>query len=62
MAGGGGIRTYRDRPVFDDRGATGTEYLGMVVVSAAIVLAVSATGVGQLIYDRIAAQICRVAA
>jgi hypothetical protein len=61
MARGGGIRTYGHRPVFDDRGATGTEYLGMVVVSAAIVLAVSATGVGQLIYDRIAAQVCRVA-
>ncbi|MFJ8462706.1 hypothetical protein [Streptomyces swartbergensis] len=61
MARGGGIRTYGCRPVFDDRGATGTEYLGMVVVSAAIVLAVSATGVGQLIYDKIAAQVCRVA-
>ncbi|MEV3974038.1 hypothetical protein AB0K68_38895 [Streptomyces sp. NPDC050698] len=61
MADGGGIRTYGRRPVFDDRGATGTEYLGMVVVSAAIVLAVSATGVGQLLYDRIAAQVCRVA-
>ncbi|CAM5488753.1 hypothetical protein STAFG_7780 [Streptomyces afghaniensis 772] len=61
MAGGGGIRTYGHRPVFDDRGATGTEYLGMVVVSAAIVLAVSATGVGQLVYDKIAAQICKVA-
>ncbi|MEU0191650.1 hypothetical protein ABZ250_17540 [Streptomyces afghaniensis] len=61
MAGGGGIRTYGRRPVFDDRGATGTEYLGMVVVSAAIVLAVSATGVGQLVYDKIAAQICKVA-
>ncbi|WDV54163.1 hypothetical protein PV963_29290 [Streptomyces coeruleorubidus] len=61
MARGGGIRTYGHGPVFDDRGATGTEYLGMVVVSAAIVLAVSATGVGQLIHDKIAAQICRVA-
>ncbi|WP_432117129.1 hypothetical protein [Streptomyces sp. bgisy032] len=61
MAGGGGIRTYGRGPVLDDRGATGTEYLGMVVVSAAIVLAVSATGVGQLVYDRIAAQVCRVA-
>ncbi|MFE1248208.1 hypothetical protein [Streptomyces sp. NPDC058766] len=61
MAGGGGIRTYRRAAVLDDRGATGTEYLGMVVVSAAIVLAVSATGVGQLLYDRIAAQVCRVA-
>lgn len=60
MTGGGDIRTYGHRPVFDDRGATGTEYLGVIVVSAAIVLAVSATGVGQLIYDKIAAQICKV--
>ncbi|MFE9027149.1 hypothetical protein ACFYOA_12900 [Streptomyces iakyrus] len=61
MTDGGGIRAYGHRPVFDDRGATGTEYLGMVVVSAAVVLALSATGVGQLVYDRIATQVCRVA-
>lgn len=60
MAGGGGIRTYGHRRVFDDRGATGTEYLGMIVVSAAVVLGISATGVGQLIHDKVAAQICRV--
>jgi Flp pilus assembly pilin Flp len=57
MAHGGGIRTYR----YDDRGATGTEYLGMVVVSVAVVLGISATGVGRLIYDKIAAQVCKVA-
>ncbi|MEU5366752.1 hypothetical protein ABZ354_25335 [Streptomyces sp. NPDC005925] len=56
-----GIRPGGRRRVFDDRGATGTEYLGMVVVSAAVVLGISATGLGQLIHDRIAAEICRVA-
>ncbi|MFI8190953.1 hypothetical protein ACIF8T_19425 [Streptomyces sp. NPDC085946] len=60
MADGGGIRTDGRRRVYGDRGATGTEYLGMVVVSAAVVLGVSATGVGQLIADKVAAQICRV--
>ncbi|MEU6255567.1 hypothetical protein [Streptomyces sp. NPDC047043] len=62
MSHGGGIRPYTPPTYrFDDRGATGTEYLGMIVVSAAIVLAVSATGIGQTIYDKLAAQICKVA-
>ncbi|GGW36651.1 hypothetical protein [Streptomyces caelestis] len=39
----GGIRTYAHRPVYDDRGATGTEYLGMVAVSAAIVHGLDST-------------------
>ncbi|MBL3665801.1 hypothetical protein JL475_07260 [Streptomyces sp. M2CJ-2] len=57
----GGIRTGgRHRHVRDDRGATAPEYLGMIVVSAAVVLAVSATGIGQSLYDEIAAQVCRV--
>ncbi|MFF8941150.1 hypothetical protein ACF1A5_02505 [Streptomyces sp. NPDC014864] len=73
MTGGGGIRTYgagtAGRPErgarrrarrFDDRGATGTEYLGMIVVSVAIALGVSATGVGRTVYDRISAEICKV--
>ncbi|NJP50931.1 hypothetical protein HCJ93_12830 [Streptomyces sp. SBST2-5] len=49
-----------ERANWGDRGATGTEYLGMIVVTVAIVLAVSATGVGQLIHDEIAALVCRV--
>ncbi|MGW3727415.1 hypothetical protein [Streptomyces sp. NPDC000851] len=60
MAGGGGIRacirTYRR----DDRGATGTEYLGLIVVAVAVVLGITATGIGQTIFDRIAEQICKV--
>ncbi|MFF7855436.1 hypothetical protein [Streptomyces sp. NPDC007904] len=60
MARGGIRRDGPARPVWDDRGATGTEYLGMVVVGVAVVLAVSATGVGQTLYDGIAAQVCRV--
>lgn len=61
MTHGGDIRPHRRAWRDDDRGATGTEYLGMIVVSVAVVLGISATGVGQLIHDRIAAQICRVA-
>lgn len=56
MARGGGIRTYR----YDDRGTTGTEYLGMIVVTVALVLGVTATGIGRTIYDRISAEICKV--
>jgi Flp pilus assembly pilin Flp len=56
MARGGGIRTYR----YDDRGATGTEYLGMIVVTVALVLGVTATGIGRTIYDKISAEICKV--
>ncbi|MDC0771280.1 hypothetical protein [Streptomyces sp. HD] len=44
----------------DDRGATATEFLGMVVVVVALVLGVSATGLGQALYQKLAAQICRV--
>ncbi|MFV8187828.1 hypothetical protein [Streptomyces sp. AF1B] len=73
MSRGGGIRPrrrrrhaydgsgVRRRHVYDDSGATGTEYLGMVVVSAAIVLGISATGLGQTIYGKLSAEICKVA-
>ncbi|WP_410536762.1 hypothetical protein [Streptomyces sp. KL2] len=44
--GGSGIR-------FGDRGATATEYLGMLVVAVAVLAAVSATGVGQALGERI---------
>ncbi|HET9379256.1 MAG TPA: hypothetical protein VFP69_00285 [Streptomyces sp.] len=57
---GRGAGTRGRRRSYDDRGATGTEYLGMVVVGAAVVLGLSATGLGGLIHDEIAAQICRV--
>ncbi|MER6976297.1 hypothetical protein [Streptomyces carpinensis] len=60
MAGGGGIRERRRRHAYDDSGATGTEYLGMVAVAAAVVLGISATGIGRTLYDRISAEICRV--
>lgn len=44
--GGSGIR-------FGDRGATATEYLGMLVVVVAVLAAVSVTGAGQAVGDRI---------
>ncbi|MER6994324.1 hypothetical protein [Streptomyces sp. NPDC000410] len=46
---GGQRRGHR----FDDRGVTGTEYIGMLVVAIAIIGAVSVTGVGQVIGDKI---------
>ncbi|MGW1880851.1 hypothetical protein [Streptomyces sp. NPDC001970] len=38
---------------FDDKGVTATEYIGMLVVVVAVIGAVSVTGVGQLIGDKI---------
>ncbi|MFI6205843.1 hypothetical protein ACIBAI_05510 [Streptomyces sp. NPDC051041] len=61
MARGGGIRPRGRTYGYDDRGATAAEYLGVIVVGAAVVLGVSATGVGRLVHDRIAAQVCRIA-
>ncbi|MGV9993096.1 hypothetical protein [Streptomyces sp. NPDC003374] len=61
MTSGGGIRTWPDRGHrFGDSGATGTEYLGMIVVTVAIALGMSATGIGRTVYDRIAAEVCKV--
>ncbi|MGW2764158.1 hypothetical protein [Streptomyces sp. NPDC001275] len=60
MARGGGRRTCRRTYGYDDSGATVTEYLGMVVVVVAVVLGIGATGIGQAVYDGIAAEICKV--
>ncbi|MFY1677028.1 hypothetical protein [Streptomyces sp. WMMC905] len=37
----------------DDRGQTAVEYLGIIAVVVAIVLAVTGTEIGQTIYDAI---------
>ncbi|MFE4419829.1 hypothetical protein [Streptomyces sp. NPDC056817] len=60
MARGGGRRTCRRTYGYDDSGATATEYLGMVVIVVAVVLGIGATGIGQAVYDGIAAEICKV--
>ncbi|MEQ8147057.1 hypothetical protein [Streptomyces sp. OP7] len=37
----------------DDRGQTAVEYLGIIAVVVAIVLAITGTSIGQTIYDAI---------
>ncbi|MFJ8183288.1 Flp family type IVb pilin [Streptomyces sp. NPDC096105] len=37
----------------DDRGQTAVEYLGIIAVVVAIVLAITGTNIGQTIYDAI---------
>ncbi|MFF7334641.1 hypothetical protein ACIQU5_00285 [Streptomyces sp. NPDC090306] len=54
------LRHGYGRCLSDDRGATGTEYLGMIVVAAAIVTGVSATDVGRRVQNGIATEICKV--
>lgn len=62
MARGGGGRIRRRVDGRDgDLGATATEYLGMIVVVAALVLGISATGIGRTVYEKISAEICKVA-
>ncbi|MEU9197058.1 hypothetical protein [Streptomyces hundungensis] len=43
-----------------DSGASATEYMGTIVVVAAVVTALSGTSLGQAVADRIRAQICKV--
>ncbi|MEN3584969.1 hypothetical protein AAH978_12555 [Streptomyces sp. ZYX-F-203] len=45
----------------DDRGQTAVEYLGIIAVVVAIVLAITGTEIGQTIYDAITARIADVA-
>jgi len=43
----------RNRAARDDRGQTAVEYLGIIAVVVAIVLAITGTDIGQTIYDAI---------
>ncbi|MEU5366741.1 hypothetical protein ABZ354_25280 [Streptomyces sp. NPDC005925] len=45
----------------DDRGQTAVEYLGIIAVVVAIVLAITGTNLGQTILGKIQAQIAKVA-
>ncbi|AWE52157.1 Flp family type IVb pilin [Streptomyces nigra] len=47
----------RSRTARDDRGQTAVEYLGIIAVVVAIVLAITGTDIGQTIYDAIVEQI-----
>ncbi|MEV5313914.1 MULTISPECIES: Flp family type IVb pilin [unclassified Streptomyces] len=44
----------------DDRGQTAVEYLGIIAVVVAIVLAITGTDIGQSILDKITQQIDKV--
>ncbi|MEU4149918.1 MULTISPECIES: hypothetical protein [unclassified Streptomyces] len=44
----------------DDKGQTAVEYLGIIAVVVAIVLAVTGTSIGSAILDKIMAQINRI--
>jgi len=51
------IAYLRSRTARDDRGQTAVEYLGIIAVVVAIVLAITGTDIGQTIYDAIVEQI-----
>ncbi|MFJ9703963.1 hypothetical protein [Streptomyces sp. NPDC101234] len=44
----------------DDRGQTAVEYLGIIAVVVAIVLAVTGTSIGQTILTKITAEITKI--
>jgi pilus assembly protein Flp/PilA len=44
----------------DDRGQTAVEYLGIIAVVVAIVLAITGTDIGQTIFDAITTKIAEV--
>lgn len=44
----------------DDRGQTAVEYLGIIAVVVAIVLAITGTDIGQTILDKIKAKITEI--
>ncbi|MGW8061737.1 Flp family type IVb pilin [Streptomyces ziwulingensis] len=47
-------------PARDDKGQTAVEYLGIIAVVVAIVLAITGTDIGQTIYNAIRDQITEV--
>lgn len=50
----------RARAARDDQGQTAVEYLGIIAVVVAIVLAITGTDIGQTIYDAITQKIAEV--
>jgi pilus assembly protein Flp/PilA len=51
----------RTRTARNDRGQTAVEYLGIIAVVVAIVLAITGTDIGETIFDAISNQIAEVA-
>ncbi|MEW1871361.1 hypothetical protein AB0420_25150 [Streptomyces caelestis] len=54
------VRYLQSRTARNDKGQTAVEYLGIIAVVVAIVLAITGTSLGQSIYDAITTQIARV--
>ena len=52
--------TMTNRPNLNDKGQTAVEYLGIIAVVVAIVLAITGTDIGQTIFDAITEQIAEV--
>ncbi|MGW2719428.1 hypothetical protein [Streptomyces sp. NPDC001492] len=53
--------TYlQSRAARNDKGQTAVEYLGIIAVVVAIVLAITGTDIGQTIFDAITAKIAEV--
>ncbi|MEV7991713.1 hypothetical protein AB0O67_07305 [Streptomyces sp. NPDC086077] len=50
----------RTRAAHNDRGQTAVEYLGIIAVVVAIVLAITGTDIGQSIFDAITQKIAEV--
>lgn len=54
------VAHLRSRAARDDRGQTAVEYLGIIAVVVAIVLAITGTDIGSTIYDAITEKIAEV--
>ncbi|MFC8370189.1 Flp family type IVb pilin [Streptomyces sp. NPDC057239] len=54
------VRYLQSRAARNDKGQTAVEYLGIIAVVVAIVLAITGTDIGQSIYTAITAQIAEV--
>ncbi|MFI9764874.1 hypothetical protein ACIHFB_43915 [Streptomyces sp. NPDC051963] len=51
------VSYVRARAARNDKGQTAVEYLGIIAVVVAIVLAITGTSIGQTIYDAIVSKI-----
>jgi pilus assembly protein Flp/PilA len=54
------VAYLQTRAARSDRGQTAVEYLGIIAVVVAIVLAITGTSIGQSIYDAITTKIAQV--
>ncbi|MFJ4468919.1 Flp family type IVb pilin [Streptomyces sp. NPDC089424] len=54
------MHKWRNTTARDDRGQTAVEYLGIIAVVVAIVLAITGTDIGQSIYNAITDKITEV--